>query len=421
MPFFVLAGSTFLTFERAISSFEASENETLEKRFPLAELKNQFGRARPTIDALLIEPGKEERLKNLNDLHRVINAEIDGMLADKSISPEKYGLLIGTRQSWNHVYQTAIHYPESPQWGAEQQTVPLTPSDIIDHIHQQLAEALQGIDRIEILLAHIQSSDNLTLARQLKQQERIWVGIISLIAVSIALLSAILLSHSVLQSMNILISGLERLSEGELDQRIEWHQKDEFGRLAIAINRMAGKLAESQQALMEIATLDGLTGVFNRREFNRLLTLEVERSRRSYHPVSMVMVDIDHFKSINDTYGHQSGDDALQWVSSILQQEVRPSDIVARYGGEEFALILPNTPPETAAIVAERIRHTLESEKVPIQEGKMISVTASLGCSTFPNVGDSEELLMKAADNALYQAKESGRNRVCHTCILNIA
>ena len=411
MPFFMLAGSTFLFFERAITSFENSENSTLEKRFPLAELKNSFGEARPKIDAILIEPGKRDRINDLDELHDSISRQIEKLLNPQMQTPEQYGLLVGIEKSWNEVYASTLRYPEAVNSSND---VQLSRSDLVDQIHEELDEARDGVNRIEILLAHIQTSDNLKMARQLKRQERYFIGLASLVAVTLALLSAILLSQSVLNSMQILIKGLERLSEGELDKRIEWSNDDEFGRLARAINQMAEKLAQSQQALIEIATLDGLTGIYNRREFNRFLTIEVEKSRRDSSPVSMVMVDIDHFKSINDTYGHQAGDDALRWVSAILRQEIRPGDIASRYGGEEFALILPNTQAEEAAVVAERIRARMEREEVPIQNHPPISVTASLGCATFPYIGDSEELLMNAADKALYRAKETGRNRVCH-------
>ncbi len=344
MPFFFLAGSTFLFFEQAVSSFEQAENKTLEARFPLAELKSHFGKARPTINALLNEPGQLERLNQLNELNVMIQQEIDGILKDQASSPEKQGLLVGIGESWNNVYAATIQYPQNlPQGQLNPGEAAQTRAALINQIQQELEEATRGIDRIEILLAHIQTADNLALARKLKRQERFLIGFITLAAISIALLSAIFLSRSVLRSMQVLIDGLENLSEGELDNRIEWANHDEFGRLANAINHMAEKLAQSQQALIEIATLDGLTGVFNRREFNRLLTIEIERSRRNSYPVSMVMVDIDHFKSINDTYGHQSGDDALKWVSAILTGEIRPGDFVARYGGEEFLILFPNT------------------------------------------------------------------------------
>ena len=411
MPFFILVASSFISFERTITSFERAENSTLEKRFPLAELKQSFGQARPTIDSILIEPGQRDRINVLNELNSSISRQIKKLLNPKMQTPEQYGLLMGIEKSWQQVYASTLQYPQPLK---ESEAEPMTRSEIVDQIHEELDEALNGVDRIEILIAHIQTSDNLKLARSLKRQQRYFISMASLIAVTLALLSALLLSRSVLNSMQILIKGLERLSEGNLDKRIEWSNDDEFGRLARAINHMAEKLAQSQQALIEIATLDGLTGVYNRREFNRLLTIEVEKSRRDSAPVSMVMVDIDHFKSINDTYGHQSGDDALRWVSALLRQEIRPGDIAARYGGEEFALILPNTRAEEAAGVAERIRARMEREEVPIQNYPPISVTASLGCATFPYIGDSEELLMNAADKALYRAKETGRNRVCH-------
>jgi diguanylate cyclase (GGDEF)-like protein len=176
---------------------------------------------------------------------------------------------------------------------------------------------------------------------------------------------------------------------------------------------MAEQLEQSQQALTELATVDGLTGVFNRREFNRRLSIELERSRREGHSVSLVMVDIDHFKKLNDTYGHQSGDDALRQVSAILKHEVRPGDQPARYGGEEFAVILPYADQTDAYTMAERLRTIIAARDIVIHEGQTIKVTASLGCATFPVDATTEQMLMAEADSALYQAKKGGRNQVC--------
>lgn len=406
MPFFLMGISTYLFFEQAITNFEEAQSKDLETRFSISELKGHFSQVRPKVTSLLIgqrEPAKFEKIKLQ---HAKITEEIAGIAA-QSPSLDQTQLLVGIGRSWEKVYR-AIQSPVLAEAKNQNQI------KLIDQIQKDLEEVQQGLDRIDLVLNDIQVADNIKRAQQLKQQERMWIGLITLLAISIAILSAIFLSRSVIRSMQILISGLEKLSEGELDERIQWHIDDEFGRIANAINAMAAKLAQNQQELIEIATLDGLTGVFNRREFNRLLTIEVERSRRDHHPVSMVMVDIDHFKSINDTYGHQSGDVALQWVSSLLKREIRPGDIAARYGGEEFALILPNTDEADAGVVAERIRFKMESELVPLPKGLAIPVTASLGCATFPHVGDSEERLMNAADKALYRAKETGRNRVCH-------
>jgi diguanylate cyclase (GGDEF)-like protein len=176
---------------------------------------------------------------------------------------------------------------------------------------------------------------------------------------------------------------------------------------------MAEKLEESQTALRMLATMDGLTGVYNRREFNRWISCEIERSRREGDPVSLIMVDIDYFKKINDTYGHHIGDEALRCVSGLLKQEVRPGDHVARYGGEEFAIILPKTSGTEAMSVAERLRATIEAQPVLLDTGGILNLTASIGFATFPMHANSENMLMTEADKALYRAKQSGRNRVC--------
>jgi two-component system, cell cycle response regulator len=225
--------------------------------------------------------------------------------------------------------------------------------------------------------------------------------------------SAYFLARSILKPLKRLNVGVARFGEGDLSHRIHLETGDELDQLAATINWMATNLEQSQQSLTELATMDVLTGVFNRREFNRRLTIEIERSRREGHPVSLLMVDIDFFKKINDTYGHQSGDDALRHVSALLKAEVRPGDLPARYGGEEFAVILPYADSHDAFMVAERLRNLIAEQDIPIQDGQTIKATASLGCSTFPMDAETEKALMAEADAALYRAKRGGRNRVC--------
>jgi len=159
------------------------------------------------------------------------------------------------------------------------------------------------------------------------------------------------------------------------------------------------------------ALLDELTGLYNRRYFNDAISREVERFKRFGQRFSLIMLDVDHFKRFNDTYGHLAGDDALKAVAQALQHTARSFDHVVRYGGEEFALILPHTDSTQAFAAAERMRQAVASSPVAIN-GRPVSVTASLGAATFPEDAINARDLVARADEALYDAKRT-RNTSC--------
>ncbi len=188
------------------------------------------------------------------------------------------------------------------------------------------------------------------------------------------------------------------------------------------IKELAGshaKLSESNRALVELnhklkkmASTDSLTLLFNRRYFDQVVSRELARRNRYSLAMSLVMLDIDNFKDINDTYGHKVGDQALRKVAAVINDSARTSDIVARYGGEEFGVVLPQTEPQNAVIFAERTRAAIENE-VFVIEDEQINLTVSLGVagatSACPSVDPGS--LVAAADKALYEAKSDGRNR----------
>jgi diguanylate cyclase (GGDEF)-like protein/PAS domain S-box-containing protein len=166
-----------------------------------------------------------------------------------------------------------------------------------------------------------------------------------------------------------------------------------------------------QDELQEQATTDELTGVTNRRHFLALASAELKRALRLKHPLVIVLIDIDHFKSINDAHGHIAGDQALLMFTKICQKNIREIDVFARIGGDEFALLLPETGPEQAFLMIERMRLTLMAQ-VMDQAGTLVSITISSGIAALADDQEPLDTLLRRADLALYRAKESGRNRV---------
>lgn len=196
-------------------------------------------------------------------------------------------------------------------------------------------------------------------------------------------------------------STLEKLSKRDISYLEQLTRQS-----AITINR-----ANTYSKVLQYATLDALTNLNNRRQFEVRLKQEIATTKRQKNPLCAMMVDIDFFKKVNDTYGHASGDAVLRTVASIIKEHLRESDIPSRYGGEEFAVLLPYTHIEEAKIVGERLRKAVETTPIPIDK-KNINVTISMGLAEFSPQETGEDLF-KRADSALYEAKESGRNRVC--------
>ena len=164
--------------------------------------------------------------------------------------------------------------------------------------------------------------------------------------------------------------------------------------------------------LHNLATRDALTGLYNRRYFTELAELEIERMRRQANTLSVITIDLDHFKRVNDTYGHAAGDVVLQTAASVLKSTIRKIDVPGRLGGEEFWILLPNTPVSAALIVAERLRAKLEQTIIPY-ESHELKITASFGVAGITKVSSNTLAdLMRQADQALYSAKAAGRNRV---------
>ncbi len=208
------------------------------------------------------------------------------------------------------------------------------------------------------------------------------------------------------------IQGLERGASDYVTKPFDSGELIARVKVQIKIKSLQDDLKERNQQLEELSNTDPLTNLANRRQLMRILAQEFQRSQRGGHPLSLIMVDIDHFKSINDTYGHQQGDLVLKVVAETLRGDLRDYDLASRFGGEEFVMLLPETGSLHAIQVAERIRQVVANLKFggPMEKLRM---TVSLGVATSPNkVIKNIEDMIRLADDALYAAKREGRNRV---------
>jgi diguanylate cyclase (GGDEF)-like protein len=236
---------------------------------------------------------------------------------------------------------------------------------------------------------------------------------------------AYMLALTIVQPLKRLREGADQVASGNLNVALPVRNRSEVGYLTQVFNGMVRKLRngldeldrvnailrEKNQDLHQISITDPLTGLYNRKQLMEVLNSELARSVRHDYSFGLLIIDIDHFKSINDTFGHQKGDEVLCRLAATFQANIRKCDYAARYGGEEFILLLTETSGQGAEEVAERIRRTAEEDRVPSADGP-IRYTVSVGIGTFPEDGNDAKALVEQADKALYKAKKAGRNQI---------
>jgi two-component system cell cycle response regulator len=228
-----------------------------------------------------------------------------------------------------------------------------------------------------------------------------------------------IIMQTALDSTEAKVEGLEAGADDYITKPIDFAELKARLRSMLRIKRLQEALEERERELLEVnerlrhmSQTDGLTGLDNRRHLNDRLEEMFQHAQRLAEPFSCVMCDLDHFKSVNDTYGHQAGDEVLKQLSAILKEEAREIDRVGRYGGEEFMVLLPGTVLDAAVTFAERVRKRIEGHTFSFPGGSL-SRTASFGVSGWPHPKIKAcDSLVRAADDALYVAKEMGRNRV---------
>lgn len=231
--------------------------------------------------------------------------------------------------------------------------------------------------------------------------------------------AAIKVSRQIIIPLKALTTGVLEVANGDLEVSVPVRRKDELGLVTEMFNEMVIRLRDSQSKLEELATTDSLTGLANRKQIMANLDLQLEGYRRNGTDFAVLMLDIDFFKKVNDTYGHQAGDSVLTEMASILHNILRTRDTAGRYGGEEFIVILDTTDLNKAVQTAERIRHAVEHHPF-IWQDQVLRVTVSIGVTAITVDDKSLSNMISRVDKALYKAKKEGRNRVISDTLLSL-
>jgi len=270
--------------------------------------------------------------------------------------------------------------------------------------------------------AVVAEMDKIKAFTQIAKLQRMTLLLVGGLLVGIGL-CAYLLGLTIVRPLRRLTRGADQVAAGNLDVDLPVNTQSEVGYLTQVFNHMVGRLRRSREELdsvnaelqeknrelHQLSITDELTGLYNRKHLMETLTAEITRSKRNDHTFALLVVDIDHFKLVNDTYGHQKGDEVLLRLGEIFLETVRSCDYVARYGGEEFIIMLPEVGKAGGREVAERIRQRVARERI---NPKGDRITVSIGMAMFAEHGESPETLFQQADQALYAAKTTGRNRV---------
>jgi len=394
LPLLVVIGVSFSAMDHLSGILDSLAKESVAEIGPVSDLQDRLHQVEDAIH--------QERVHRGGAVVASLVPQIDQAYAELiSGNPfsqrEEKNAVLGSRRAWQQVVDL---------WkkGADSSLE----IDSRLHLAEQLLGQARDVALSEINLLHTQQ-------RNSRWTVNILLGAVLLLGVGLSILIGVIFSRAVLGPVRELEAGVRQLGEGELSARVAELSHDELGDLARTFNQMARKLEQNHQELANLSTVDFLTGLHNVREFYRLFHDETRRVDRYGHCFSLLLIDIDRFKEINDTFGHQLGDYVLQEVARKLGELIRASDHAARIGGDEFAVLLPETDMDDARDFGERIRgyfagHAIAQVDHPDEE---IRISVSIGLASYPETARNANELFAAADAALYRAKQGGRNLLC--------
>lgn len=338
------------------------------------------------------------------ELRKRIEAEFAALSEALRGEPEALELVRRAREDWSKADHDAAEL-------ISRSAIKLDPGVLaeVERFHGDVASA---VDTLSAVYARVSRDIEKDHEIALRSYERaIWLGGIAAgLSFLTAALGIILIGRIISGSVDRLVDGASRFAEGDRSHRIHVQVPPELNRVAEEFNRMAGRVHQSESVLADLAHRDALTRLLNRRAYDEALDEMLARGQRLDEWGALIVLDIDHFKTINDTYGHAAGDEVLQGIADVMVSEVRAVDKVFRIGGEEFAVLLAAADLAKATETAERLRKAIKSHRFRFRDTE-IKVTVSVGVAAATDGVEAAELT-DAVDAALYRAKQTGRDRV---------
>jgi diguanylate cyclase (GGDEF)-like protein len=406
LPLLIVILVSYAAFNDLLTTMEEITEESIEEVTPIIDLEDLLEQAERLIQAGIWHPDTYDDRAYLDLVPLIDQAfatagelpfgktdEIDGIM-------RSHELWVDVRERWREIQASGLGRAE---------VVAATQG-----VASGMREACFVLERIKsIALGEVK--DGREEERRWRKSLNLFLPLVLVVGIGIAAAIANSLIKAIIEPLRALEQGAQHLARGELSYRVGELSRDELGDLARSFNLMAQKLQQSHQTLEGLSNLDFLTGLANVREFYRLFHDEIRRAERYQHHFSLIILDVDEFKQVNDNFGHQAGDLVLQEVGRKLRDLVRNIDHVARIGGDEFAILFPETNRGQARELAERIRghfdsHLVESVQSPVTP---LRITISLGLGTYPTDARQANDLFAMTDQALYRAKREGRNRLC--------
>lgn len=359
--------------------------------------------AMPVNDHIIhANPTEQE---NYQKFARMVENYFDMITKSTSLNAVQHELLNAARDKWNQARKSGdaimqIRNPVGNPEAAEQ----MEQFDlIIDHAIDILSDLYASIYQLTL-----DSHDQL---HEIEFRAQLFVAALATLAFIFLAFGSFMLARLFFPPIRKMLDGVRLFGQGNLEHRIDHEMPKEFEELAHGFNSMADELGQIQVELKNAAIYDELTGCLNRRQMALDITKSFSQSSRTGEPLSLMMLDLDFFKKVNDTYGHSAGDEVLCSTATVIGKQLRQHETLYRYGGEEFIVFLSASEAD-AALLAERIRASVADRAVNIGGGQLITVTVSIGVANYPQTATSVEDLFRMADEALYAAKENGRNCV---------